>query len=141
MAKDVDMKDVDFALTDEKEEKAALLNLVCAELTTIVQAVPAVDLRALSRVQYGTIKRKITGALFFLLFSSFVFIMMIHTKINSLNDRTEFHRSTVDNFCCLPSDILTLPQAALCKRLLCDITFLNQFSRESEICRVIRISA
>ena len=32
-----------------------------SEITTIMTAVPVVDLRALSRVQYGAIRRKITG--------------------------------------------------------------------------------
>jgi len=58
---DVEMGDVTLEWSDEKEAVASVLNAVNSEILTIMTAVPVIDLRALSRVQYGTIKRKITG--------------------------------------------------------------------------------
>jgi len=55
------MKDVKLEMSDEKEAAIGVLNTINAEVQTIMSAVPVVDLRALSRLQYGTIRKKITG--------------------------------------------------------------------------------
>lgn len=57
--KDVEMGDVTLAET--ADAAAPLSQVIAAELKSIAEAVPGVDLRALGRLQLAAIKRRISG--------------------------------------------------------------------------------